>query len=167
MSLSEELLEQARHLANRERRHPRQASLRRAVSAAYYALFHALVAEASGVLAPSQPDTLRARIGRTFNHADMKKACVAFSSGNLPDATRALVNAPIRQDIRTVARTFSELQEARHTADYDTLASLSKADVLTKLSEVEQSLGILVSIRGAPDAHVFLASLLFQTKWGR
>jgi uncharacterized protein (UPF0332 family) len=42
-----DLLEQAKHLANREKKRPRQASLRRAVSTVYYALFHLLVHEAT------------------------------------------------------------------------------------------------------------------------
>jgi hypothetical protein len=50
MSLATDLLEQARHLLRRERRRPRQASLRRAISAAYYALFHLLIEEATGAL---------------------------------------------------------------------------------------------------------------------
>lgn len=45
MPLPDDLLEQARHLANGERRRPKQASLRRAVSTAYYALFHLLIQE--------------------------------------------------------------------------------------------------------------------------
>ena len=45
MPFPNDLLEQARHLANREPKRPKQASLRRAVSAAYYALFHLLAAE--------------------------------------------------------------------------------------------------------------------------
>lgn len=44
MSLPNELLAQARHLATKEPRRPRDASLRRSVSAAYYALFHLLTA---------------------------------------------------------------------------------------------------------------------------
>jgi hypothetical protein len=45
VSFPNDLLEQARHLANREPRRPKQASLRRAVSTAYYALFHLLSIE--------------------------------------------------------------------------------------------------------------------------
>ena len=43
MTLASDLLAQAKHLAGRERGRPRQASLRRAASAAYYALFHLLL----------------------------------------------------------------------------------------------------------------------------
>lgn len=40
MAFPDDLLEQAVHLARREPGRPRQASLRRAISTAYYALFH-------------------------------------------------------------------------------------------------------------------------------
>ena len=47
MGLAEDLLRQADHLAAYERLNPSQASLRRAVSTAYYALFHLLIGEAA------------------------------------------------------------------------------------------------------------------------
>jgi hypothetical protein len=47
MSYADQLLEQARHLAHRERKRPRQASLMRAVSTAYYAFFRLLISEAT------------------------------------------------------------------------------------------------------------------------
>ena len=43
MSLPRDLLAQAKLLATKEKSRPKQASLRRSVSAAYYALFHLLV----------------------------------------------------------------------------------------------------------------------------
>jgi uncharacterized protein (UPF0332 family) len=46
-SFADDLLQQAYHLARKERLNPRQASLRRAVSTAYYALFHLLIDEAT------------------------------------------------------------------------------------------------------------------------
>src|ERR1035438_6153633 len=46
MALADDLLEQAHHLAKREPKRPRQASLRRAVSTAYYSLFHLLISSA-------------------------------------------------------------------------------------------------------------------------
>lgn len=50
MSLHGDLLAQARSLLRREPRRPKQASLRRAVSTAYYALFHLLIHEATRML---------------------------------------------------------------------------------------------------------------------
>jgi hypothetical protein len=46
MSLHMDLLQQARRLARLDPNRPRQANLRRAVSAAYYALFHYLIDQA-------------------------------------------------------------------------------------------------------------------------
>ena len=64
MALSNDLLEQALHLATRESKRPRQASLRRAISSAYYGLFHLLIGEATRVLAPAQPAALRIQLRR-------------------------------------------------------------------------------------------------------
>ena len=65
--LPEELLEQAKLLLTLQ---PNQANLRRAVSAAYYALFHLLVR--ATVLKWSDP-LQQARIARIFEHERMKK----------------------------------------------------------------------------------------------
>ena len=43
MAYADDLLELAKHLANLEPVNPRQACMRRAVSTAYYALFHLLI----------------------------------------------------------------------------------------------------------------------------
>jgi hypothetical protein len=43
VGLAHDLLQQANHLATYEGANPSQASLRRAVSTAYYALFHLLI----------------------------------------------------------------------------------------------------------------------------
>ena len=69
MPFPDHLLEQAQHLANRERKRPRQASLRRAVSTAYYALFHLLVSEA--ILNWKRVDQ-RHLLARFFEHGKMK-----------------------------------------------------------------------------------------------
>ena len=47
MAYANDLLELAQHLAKLDSENPRQACLRRAVSTAYYALFHLLIAEAT------------------------------------------------------------------------------------------------------------------------
>ena len=81
MSLHTDLLEQALHLSRRERRRPRQASLHRAISAAYYSLFHLLIHDATTLLVsmPSQ----RTRFSRAFDHGTMKSASNRFGSPNL------------------------------------------------------------------------------------
>jgi hypothetical protein len=105
--LQQDLLEQARHLAQRERKRPRQASLRRSVSSAYYAVFHLLISEAAAILVSGGPDGLKERIGRAFEHASMRQVCSGFvevhngKPGNkfIPIATQSLLNLPLDQNL--------------------------------------------------------------------
>lgn len=115
-------LELARDLALLDARgRPRQASLRRATSTAYYAVFHFLVREAAGSLIGQHPD-LRGAAMRWFTHARMAEACGLFSApavqGRLviPQQLKAI---PVSQPLQDVARSFRALQQARHEADYD------------------------------------------------
>jgi hypothetical protein len=71
MAFADDLLKQAFHLRNKEPKTPTQASLRRAVSTAYYALFHLLIEEASANW--SRRDT-RDYLARAFEHGTMKAA---------------------------------------------------------------------------------------------
>src|SRR5882672_11672305 len=73
MAYADDLLELAGHLANLELTNSRQASLRRAVSTAYHALFHLLISEAT--LNWGRPE-LRSELGRIFEHGRMKNASV-------------------------------------------------------------------------------------------
>lgn len=81
MNLHTDLLRQARHLAVREPRRPLQASLRRAISASYYALFHFLVHEATSRMFPGRSrDSLRYCLARAFVHGDMKRVALQGSA---------------------------------------------------------------------------------------
>ena len=80
MSLPRDLLAQARLLATKESSRPKQARLRRAVSAAYYALFHLLVSDAvRRLLAGSDREALRNCLSRAFDHAVMKRVARQFA----------------------------------------------------------------------------------------
>ena len=65
------LAKRPRHLAGRRGRNPKQSSLRRAVSTAYYAAFHLLVAD---FIANWKIPEQRARLGRMFEHRRMSGA---------------------------------------------------------------------------------------------
>jgi len=71
MAFADDLLKDAHHLAGRGGKNPKQSSLRRAVSTAYYALFHLLIADF--VLNWRRPDQ-RVRLGRMFEQGKMKQA---------------------------------------------------------------------------------------------
>jgi hypothetical protein len=80
-----DLLEQAVRLAKLDAKKPKQANLRRAVSSAYYALFHHLVDEACRVQIGAQHNQapFRQVLGRAFVHTVMKEACKSFGGGTL------------------------------------------------------------------------------------
>ena len=68
MPFPDHLLEQARLLANLDKKRPRQASLRRAVSTAYYALFHLLT---DAAVRNWKKARQRALLARAFEHRGM------------------------------------------------------------------------------------------------
>src|SRR5438309_3480401 len=97
MSLHADLLLQARQLATREPRRPRQASLRRAVSTAYYALFHLLISEATSrlITGPGR-GRLRQSLGRAFVHTAMREAALGFARNAVsPKVAPALGGMPL------------------------------------------------------------------------
>lgn len=167
MSLAGDLLEQARHLANREPRRPKQASLRRAISAAYYAVFHLLTDEVAARLAPRQPEDLKYRVQRAIGHADMKKACANFSKSQLPPHLNFPGHGPVPSELIKVARIFVALQEARHGADYDLSSSVNRLDALALLQEAEDAFASWRIVRNTPYANVFLSALLLGDRTKR
>ena len=108
---------------------PRQAMLRRAVSTAYYAMFHALCQSNADALvgpSPSGPDAeLWLDTYRTLEHRAAKNRLASYISS--------------RQDpaIRDFARTFGSMQEQRINADYDPIARFVRSQVMTFISRAE------------------------------
>ena len=103
-----DLLETARRLAHPGAVQPTQADLRRAVSTAYYALFHCLAAAAADLLTGSSrrgPEWHQ--VYRAPEHGKARSAC------QQQGVMRTFPTA-----IRNFAETFVDLQGARHAADY-------------------------------------------------
>jgi hypothetical protein len=98
----------------------------------------------------------------------MKAVCRQFQSGrvnNLTPQIAAIVAPPIEVDLATVAAAFVELQDARHSADYDTSIPLTKQDVLQKITMAEQAFVAWGAVRNAPNRAVFLTALLLNRQW--
>jgi hypothetical protein len=71
VAFADDLLNDAHHLAARGGKSPKQSSLRRAVSTAYYALFHLLIAD---FVLNWKAKEQRARLARMFEHGKMSQA---------------------------------------------------------------------------------------------
>ena len=170
MSLATDLLEQAEHLCRREPRRPRQASLRRSISAAYYALFHLLVEEASaGVVAGDATRRgLRPLVGRAYDHGEMRKVCSVWASGGtLPLSVRDHITFPVSADLRLVAETFLQMQSFRHTSDYDTGRDFGRSETDIFIGQVRAAFAAWGRVRGTADARTFLLALLLWNRWTR
>lgn len=162
MSLPADLLRQARHLAAREPRRPSQASLRRSVSTAYYALFHLLVDEATARMFPGRERAaLRDCVARAFAHGAMRQTALQFSKDGVSEKLRPALNGQsLRPELVRVATAFVELQQARHRADYDKVRRVSREEALDKLGTAERAFADWRAVRKTLQADVFLAGLV-------
>jgi hypothetical protein len=163
MTLPEQLLEQARHLATRDvAGRPRQGNLRRAVSDAYYALFDFLVDRGCRYLISGRAqEALRGVLARAFEHGTMKRASTSFASGSLPaKLLPALTGSPVPPDLQRIARAFRDLQEARHAADYDPLRRFRRSEVLAFVEQAQQAIQLWPAVRDTPAGRLYLVGLL-------
>ncbi len=152
MAFADDLLEQAYHLVNMDLE-PTQASLRRAVSTAYYALFHLLIDETVNMWAVERQ---RSALGRTLEHRLMKSVCEDhvknfYSAGKQESGKK----------LKSVAQTFTILQQQRHTADYDVSFTWNRTNARGQIDLVGSAFEDWRAISSNEDAQDFLLALLF------
>lgn len=153
------LIDQAVALATRGVGRPRQTDLRRAVSAAYYAVFHQLTQDAARRVAADPK--LRRLVARQLDHGTMKALSKLFGDGTPPGSLRELVPT-VPDPLRDVANLFVLLQQARHTADYDLRAAtdLNRQEALNLVEQARAALQLWATVRDTPAGEVFLLALL-------
>jgi hypothetical protein len=145
---------------------PRQADLRRAISNAYYAVFHAVVAEAADTFVGrthrvTAPYSLAYR---SIDHRSLRLLCEDVAKASLPK--RYLNYAPkggFGPDLIALATAIVDLQEKRHLADYDPRFRAALSDA--KLA-VATSRAALARLKKAGRAlrKTFLALLAFSPR---
>jgi len=148
---------------------PSEVELWRALSASYYALFHTLTASGSRVLSRGG-DALRNQVTRAYNHTAMRKICDAYiRSPNAPFPPASAQLNPKTPDVRltNVARTFAQLQEARHLADYDLASSITYSTVVVLVAATDAALTDFQAIEALPETTIFLTALLLADRWTR
>ena len=120
----------------------------RAVSTAYYAAFHLLVADS--VANWRIPDQ-RSRLGRMLEHRRMSGA--VFEIGKKSNPT------PIEADIRAPIIKFGQLQRDRNDADYNVAMIWSLTDVVRSLKLADEVFTIWRRIRKEDLAQHHLMSM--------
>ena len=155
MAYHDDLLVQALQLVNVTP--PSQLTLRRAVSAAYYAVFHFLIAEAT-LNWNNAP--LRTSLARAYDHGVMKTASNRIM--NVRDFPYVDEDPAVVEKLRFVAQTFSDLQDSRHFADYNLTKDLDPAEALTWVKLAEKIFTTWPAIRTQQIAQAYLVSLLVK-----
>ena len=116
-----------------DRGRPRQANLRRAVSTAYYAMFHCLAVCCADLLVGgvgaerSEPAWRQAY--RALEHGAARQRC---------NRTAIIQKFPV--EIREFADRFAGMQQKRHRADYGPEARYDKDDVLQDITDVAEAI---------------------------
>lgn len=107
MALEQDLLETARKLANANQRRPKQADLRRAVSTAYYAVFHALAHECADRFigtGDQRSEAAWTQVYRALEHGFAAKQArkareLGFPDPRIPSATSVTPSFPSRRSV--------------------------------------------------------------------
>ena len=162
MSFSEQLLEHAWNLLTSPVGGQAQEDirLRRAISAAYYALFHHLTHAAAALLAPNVDRQTNFRVQRWFEHAELKRVCAKFLQAKLDQPLRSLLGESASEDMQIVAQSFIQLQAERHNADYDLGYRLEEEDAIQLLSTATEAFASWDRIATSAEANIFILSLL-------
>jgi len=133
---------------------PKQVDPRRAVSAAYYALFHLLTTEAAQNW---KHQNQRNRFARMFDHGRMKTCSSKVSSRLFPTDPAEI---PIAADLKLVADSFVTLQQARHTADYDNSKVWSRTQAYETIVQAQGAMNAWMPIRETEIAQDYLFDLM-------
>lgn len=131
---------------------PRQIRLRRALSTAYYAMFHTLCRSNAETLIGSAPVTQGTEslvwAYRSLNHGSAKRNLAGYRP-----------NSQIHRDIASFSRVFSNLQEHRHDADYDPRKVYTRREVDTLINQAEAAIETFEAV-SAQDRRDLAAYLL-------
>jgi uncharacterized protein (UPF0332 family) len=134
---------------------PSQVNLRRATSAAYYALFHRLARSCADLLVGGEgADKSKHAWRQTYRALDHGAAATACRNS-------ALTKFP--KDIEDFGNAFVAMQDKRHRADYDPHAKFTKSEVLNDIALVEKAITDFDNC-DAKDRRAFCAFVLFKRR---
>jgi hypothetical protein len=163
-----ELVAHGNRLLKSSRGAPRQADLRRAISAAYYGIFHCFLRTAAdeliGSTAKARKSPSYALIYRSFEHSAMSRLCEEALKSKLPDKLSAgLGRNAFPEEIRYAALAFADLQKLRHEADYNPNARFFKSDALSATVRAAFAITRLAAA-DAEARRIFLLAMLFKVR---
>ena len=125
--------------------------LKKAISAAYYAMFHALCY--------SNANVLMGRSARVARLSGWTRAYRAVDHGAAKE--RLLQYRPVASPaVRNFGLVFSTLQENRHSADYDPSARFYRANAVSLIDRAEDAIQVLLSAEDSERRELAAAVLM-------
>ncbi|MGP4749879.1 hypothetical protein [Agrobacterium pusense] len=155
--LAHDLLTTARELV--DKKNPRQANLKRAVSSVYYAMFHCLCEScANNFIGKSNGKAAWRQTYRALQHTFAKKACDSVN-----DKKQKAILEKFPDEIQDFANQFYNMQLKRHEADYDPYIRFKKSAVIADIRMIEATIKAFEAVSSA-DRKAFSALVLFQRR---
>ena len=112
--------------------------LRRAVSTAYYAMFHALARNnADALIGESETERGTSAWHRIYRALDHRAAYRELRDNALTDS---------HNQVKQFGNVFRRLQRERHTADYDPQSSFSSSDTLQLIDDAESAINDFLAV---------------------
>jgi uncharacterized protein (UPF0332 family) len=138
------LFEQADKLITPQTGRPRQVDIRRAISAAYYAIFHAAITAAADqfVGMTNRDESRSGLLYRSVDHKWLRELCKEVQKST-PSSNFRPYTPPggFGADIAAFAVAVVALQVKRHTADYDVTVRMNRSDAVLAIAEARAALG--------------------------
>lgn len=167
MTLAQDLAALAWELASIDSRKPKQAHLRRAISTAYYAVFHFLVDQAARHVVGTHPEKapLRAFLARGVTHQGVKALCREVTQRRWPSVVTKRLGKdgtpePPGDVLKRLCAAFLALQEERHRADYDLVARYTRANTLIDVQKASTFFDDWAQLPNGPSKDLFLYMLI-------
>jgi uncharacterized protein (UPF0332 family) len=140
---------------------PRKANLSRAVSTAYYAVFHQLLRAVATQFVTTPHWKSRVLFYRALEHGRTRDRCKRLGQNPLPAEEQNFFGWQcFSEDLRLFATEFVNLQELRHLADYDPESAFTLQEAQDAVAAARRA---IANLRAAPDEMriPFLSYLLF------
>jgi hypothetical protein len=160
----EHLFQQAYRLVTSQPGRPRQADMRRAISAAYYGLFHAIMTAATDQFV-GKKNRDRVHYGlvyRSVDHSRLRELCNQVRSRS----DRIKPYAPsggFDPEIHAFAAATVDLQEKRFIADYDVMARVNRSTALLSIASARAALARF-NRADEEQREAFLSLLMFKPR---
>jgi hypothetical protein len=90
----------------------------------------------------------------------MKSVCKLVLKSPIPPVAAPFLRSPVPIELTELATAFVELQEWRHSADYDVSKNFTPNDALNAVQAAEDAFARLMQLRLTPIAQPFLLLLL-------